>query len=455
MIKTFFKPPEGELIFSDKQLRKLFVPLIIEQLLAVTIGMAGIIMVAPSGEAAVSAIALVDAINVLVIQVFAALATGGAVVTSQYIGNDDFDNACNSAKQLFYTGLSISVILSIITLIFKAQILTLIFGNIDPVVISNCYTYFFFSAISYPFIAVYNIGAALFRSMNNSKISMLISIIMNIVNIIGNIILIYRFDMGVLGAGVSLLVSRATAAVIIFIIILKPTNLIYIKNPFNFKFDFALIKRILKIGVPNGLENGMFQIGRLVVQVVVTSFGTAAIAANAIVNTLSSFSTGVTGVAIGLGVVTVIGQSMGGKKTDQAVYYTKKLMIITYVTTNILNVLIFALAPHIIAIFNLSAEAASIAIYLIRLFCIISFFIWPLSFTIPNTLRASGDAKFTMIISMFSMWVFRIGLSYLFCKTLNFGIEGVWYAMYIDWMFRAVVFSIRIKGDKWKRFEVI
>lgn len=440
--------------FSKKELVRLIWPLVIEQFLAVTIGMADTVMVATSGEAAVSGISLVDAINMLLIQVFAALATGGAVVASQYLGSQNRENACRSAKQLLYTITAMAVGITVISVVFCRQILRFVFGGIAPDVMSNAQTYYYLTALSYPFLAIYNAGAALYRSMGNSRVSMMVSILMNLINIVGNAILIYGFNWSVAGAGTATLLSRIVAAALMLILIKGKENLIFIKNIFHFEFHPDMIRKILVIGIPNGLENGMFQVGKLLVQNLITTFGTSAIAANAIANSVSSFSN-IPGIAIGLGLITVVGQCVGAKDYDHAVFYTKRLMKATYLSMGMINVALFLFAGPIVGVFNLSAAATANAAQILTCFAAFNAVIWPVSFTLPNALRAAGDARFTMVTSMISMWVFRIGFSYILSLLLGLGLPGTWFAMYIDWVVRSVVFILRFVRGKWKQMQLI
>ena len=445
---------ENPLFFSNHALVRLLVPLVIEQLLAVPIGMADTVMVTSVGEAAVSGISLVDSINILFIQVFSALASGGAIVTAQYLGRQERKNACIAAKQLLYATTALAAIIMAVALIFHRALLRLIFGNIDPAVMENAIVYFQLSAVSYPFLAVYNAGAALFRSMGNSKVSTLVSFLMNVVNIGGNAVLIYGFHWGVAGAATASLVSRAMAAVIMLVLICHKNNPIHIEKVWKPELHFDMIRRILKIGVPNGVENGMFQIGKLIVQGLVATFGTSAIAANAIANTIASFIN-TPGTAIQLGLTTVVGQCVGGRDYEQAVYYTRKLLWLTYGLMGVLNIAVFLVAGPLVGLFHLSAAAAADARAVLYTFTVASILIWPLSFSLPNALRAAGDARFTMIVSMVSMWVFRIGFSYLLGGAAKMGLMGVWVAMYIDWLVRSIVFTIRFARGKWKELRVI
>ena len=439
-------------LFSADALRRLIIPLVIEQFLAMTIGMADTIMVTSVGEHAVSGVSLVDNISTLLINVFSALATGGAVVAAQYLGSRDEENACSAAKQLFYAIGALSAATMAVCLLFREPILRLVFGQLEDNVMEAAMTYFLLTAISYPLLAIYNAGAALFRAMGNSKVSMLASLLMNIVNIGLNAILIYGADIGVAGAGFGTLFSRLAGAVLMTWLICQHGHRIHIDHLLHFEFRGQLVKKILRIGVPNGLENGMFQIGKLLVLGLVTPLGTSATAANAIANSVAGV-VNVPGNAISLSLITVVGQCMGAGDSKQAVRYTRKLMTIVYLAMGSLSVLLFFFATPVVGIFGLTPGAAVMAIQVLRWCAVFDLIFWPMSFSLPNALRASGDAKFTMIVSMCSMWIFRIGFSYLLVPQI--GLLGVWVAMFIDWIVRAVVFLIRFLSGRWKTKTVI
>lgn len=441
-------------MFTKQDLRKLIIPLIIEQVLAMTIGMIDTMMVSSCGEAAVSGISLVDTINILLINIFSALATGGAVVASQYIGRKDRNNANKAAKQLIFVTGALAVVIMIVCLLIKRPLLSLIFGKIDETVMSNAQIYFTVSAISYPFIALYNAGAALFRAMGNSKISMYSSIVMNLINIVGNALLIYVFNMGVLGAALATLFSRIVGAVTMLLLLRNEQLAISVRHYSSFKFDFKMIKTILHIGIPNGLENGMFQIGKILVAGIVTSFGTASIAANAVANNIAGLEI-IPGAAMGLAIVTVVGQCVGANDYKQAKYYAKYLMKLTFLFMFIVNISIFALGKPILSLYSLSNETMDIAYQLLTLHSIFAILIWPFAFTLPNVFRAANDAKFTMMISIFSMWTFRICSCFYLAYYLDLGVLGVWLAMFLDWAFRAICFIWRWHSEKWMNKKLI
>ena len=436
-------------IFTNGQLKRLIIPLIIEQFLAMTVGMADTVMITSVGEAAVSGVALVDSLSTLIIQVLAALCTGGAVVVSQYIGRQEPHNARTAAKQLVYTATALALFLTVLALTLRKGLLSFLFGSIEADVMASAQIYFLICAISYPFLAIYNAIAALFRSMGNSKVSMFTSLLMNLVNIGGNAILIYGYGWGAAGAATATLVSRILAAGVMLYLIRDHHNTLYLNKLLQIRFQPSMVKNILKIGIPNGLENGMFHIGKLMVQSLVASFGTAAIAANAIVSSVHSFAV-VPGSAIGLSLITVIGQCVGAGDYDQATSYIKRLMKLIYLSMGAMNIILFIAGPSLIQFFHLSAEATALGINIQRITALFSIFLWPLAFAFPNVLRAAGDAKFTMMVSMASMWVFRIGMSFVLSQLFHLGLYSTWFAMYLDWVVRCIAFLIRYKSGKWK-----
>ncbi len=441
-------------LFSRSDLKKLIIPLMIEQTLAISIGLFDTLMVSSCGEAAVSGVSLVDSISVLLIQILSALATGGAVVCSQYIGKKMPERAKLSAGQLMLIMLVSAGTVMIVVLFLHKFLLRWIFGQIEADVMASAEIYFIISAISYPFLGVYNAGAALFRAIGNSKISMYTSLVMNVVNISGNALLIFGFGMGVAGAATATLVARVISALVMVALLLKKDNPLCIATPGCMRPQRDVIGKILKIGIPSGVENGMFQIGKLLVSSLTATFGTAAIAANAVANSVAGFAN-IPGIAVGLAMVTVIGRCIGAGEKEQAKYYSKRLMGLSYGGMMIADIILLLAVRPIISCFALSAEANEIAIQLLTCFAVCASLIWPMSFTLPNALRAAGDAKYTMEVSVFSMWVFRVASSYFFADTMGLGVLGVWIGMYVDWVFRSILFIIRYISGKWLEKKVV
>lgn len=440
-------------LFSDKSLYKLIFPLIIEQFLLVTVGLVDSMMIASVGEAAVSAVSLVDSINILIINIFTALATGGAVVAGQYLGQKNEEKACESADQLILFLFISSVGVMVLAYLCKYFILHTVFGKIDLDVMNYSNTYLMIVFMSIPFIAIYNGGAALFRAMGNSKITMKISIMMNLINLIGNYILIYIFNMGIAGAAIPTVLSRVVAALVIFILIKNKSQQIHLSKKIYLKFNKKLVHKILYIGIPNGLENGMFQLGKIIVLNLVATFGTSAIAANAVSNSVALFQI-IPGMAISQATLSVTSQCVGAGDYDQTKYYTKKLVKICIKSILLTVIITFLSLPLILKLYNLSPNTGEIAKSIILYHGISSILIWTVSFVLPNTLRAANDVKFCMVIATLSMWIFRIGFSYILGRYMNMGVLGVWVAMSIDWLFRAICFIIRYKGTKWKLHKI-
>ena len=442
-------------LFTRQALVALLLPLIAEQALSVTIGLADTLMVSSVGEAAVSGVSLVDSFNTLMIQVMSALATGGAVVTSQYIGHREPKNAKAAAAQILFVLASFSLVVAAVVVVGRHAILRGIFGSIDADVMRYAETYFLLSALSYPFIGLYNAGAALFRAQGNSKISMLSSLVMNVINIGGNAVLIFGFGMGVMGAALASLVSRAVACVVVLYLLQKPACPLRVDGLRALAPDGGLIRRILRVGIPAGIENGMFQIGKLSVSSLTSTLGTAAIAANAVANTTTTFLN-IPANAVGMAALTVVGQCLGAGEKEQAVYYSRRLLLTAYCGAWVMNLSAFLFANQFaISLFNLSPEAQTMALQVMVWFNFVSLFFWPSSFTLPNILRAAGDARFTMAVSILSMWVFRVGFCYVMVLGFHGRLLSIWMGMFLDWVFRSLCFFVRFARGRWMEQSVI
>lgn len=454
MGKTKQKQDRSHYLFSNRELANLIGPLVIEQLLAVFVGMADSIMVANVGEAAVSGVSLVDNIMILIINIFAALATGGAVVAGQYIGRKDEKSACKAATQLVWFVSLSAVAIMILVYFGKDIILNQVFGHITAEVKGHADIYLLIVTASIPFIALYNGGAAIFRAMGNSQVSMRVSLLMNAINVTGNAILVFGLRIGTVGVAIPTLISRMVAAIVITVLLCNQTRILHIERTLKFRFDGRMIRKILAIGVPNGLENSMFQLGKILVLSLVSTFGTYAIAANAVSNAIALFQI-LPGMAISLAITTVISQCVGANDYEQVHYYLKKLLAIIYVAMVGTVALIFLALPLILKAYNLSDQTAAAATNIIHFHGISAMIIWPLSFALPAAYRAAGDAKACMYTSIVSMWIFRIGFSYLVGKYMGLGVFGVWVAMVIDWVVRAICFIIRYFNGKWKHGAIV
>ncbi len=436
-------------LFSNKDLRKLILPLIAEQFLTIFVGLADSIMVASVGEAAVSAVSLIDTVMVLIINTFAALATGGAIVAGQALGRNDKKEGCKTTEQLLMICTLATTAIMLLVYIFKGFILHVVFGNIEHDVMANCNTYLLIVAASIPFIGIYNVGAAVHRAMGDSKTPMIMSLVMNGTNLVGNAILLYGLKFGIEGAAIPTMASRVLAGIFMLYLMKNKDKTLHVNHIFKIKPRKRIIKKILRIGVPYGIENSMFQLGKVTVLALVSSFGTTSIAANAVANNVCLFSN-LTGIAIGFAMSAVIAQCVGAGDYKQVRYYTKKLMKISYLGIIIISTIIILAMPFINKIYGLSEATGKLTTEIVFYHNIVSMIIWPLAFNLSSVLRAANNAGFCLWIAMISMWVFRIGFSFIFAKFMGMGVFGVWVAMTTDWLARAVCFIIKIKGKSWQ-----
>lgn len=441
-------------MFSNESLKKLIIPIFMDQILIIIASIIATMMISYAGEASVSAVSLIDMINMLLINVLAALTAGGAVIVSQYIGFRDKNKSCIAASQLFTIATIISIGIMGFVFIFHKPLLKILFGNVDYNVMNLAITYFVIYSISYPFLSIYDSGAALFRSIGNSRVPMIVSIAMNAINIVGNAIGIFVFNAGVVGIAISIIISRAFAALVMVYLSLNKKNKVFISFSQIFTIKRYMIIKILNIAIPNGIENGIVQLGRILLISIIALFGTDQIAANGITNSLVmisiSFAT-----AMNIAIVSVIGQCVGAGDYAQADFYTKKLLKITYIGTIVISLAEILLLPWILNLYTLSAEVTNLTYILVIIHNCLAIIFWPLSFTLPNSLRASGDVRFTMIVSISSMFILRISFGYILGIIFNLGVIGVWLAMGADWMLRSIIYVLRFKNGKWREFKVI
>lgn len=441
-------------MFSNKDLRNMIVPLFFEQLLVMLVGIMDTFIVSYAGEAAVSGVSLVNSFNTIFIYLFTALASGGAVVISQYIGNQDKKNSILSSSQLVMFSCIFSIVVSVVVLLFQKPILSGLFGRVDGDVMEACMTYLRISAYSYPFIAIYNAGASLYRSIAKTKTTMNISLVSNLINIIGNYIGVFVLHAGVAGVAVPSLIARAFSAIVITCLCFDTQLAAYYTKEGILTWDSAMLKRVLNIAVPNGIENGIFQFVKVALSSVVALFGTYQIAANGIAQSIWSLAA-LMGVALGPVYITVIGQCMGKQDTAQAKYYFKKLNRLALVLSLVWNVLIFLITPGWMKFYQVSQETIQMVIYLVAIHNFFNAFVYPFSGPLSNGLRAAGDVKFTMIVSVASTVLARFVFSLLFAIYFNLGVIGIALAMCLDWSLRAVIFYLRYRSGKWMNFKVI
>ncbi|MDR3166752.1 MAG: MATE family efflux transporter [Treponema sp.] len=441
--------------WNNRALFHLLWPLVVEQVLAVTIGTVDTMMMSSVGEYAVSGVSLVDAIATLLIITFGALATGGAVVISQYIGRRDMTNASLASKQLIYISVLAACSIMVFTLLSRRSLLRLIYGNIGSDVMGAAETYFWISALGYPFLSLYNASAALFRSMGNSRITMMVSVLVNLLHVGVNFILIYGLGLGVAGAALSTLTSRIVAALLLTGLLLsRRVGPLSLSGLFKIRIAPYIIRSILKVGVPSGLESSMFQLGKLLVSRIATTFGTAAIAANAVTGVIISFANMPAG-AFGLAMITIVGQCIGAGDYSAARRFTGRLMKMVHIIMFVISLLTLIFLDPIVGFFNLTEGSHEMTKTFLWVLCIMAPISWPPSWTLPNALRAAGDARYVMILAALSMWAVRVLGAYLCAYTFGFGVIGVWYAMVADWCVRAVFYIHRWRRGRWQEKRII
>lgn len=439
---------EQQHMFTNRMIRNLLVPVVLEQILNSIMGTADTMMVSNVGSAALSAVSLVDSINILLIQAFSALAAGGAIVCAQYIGQKNYEKANMSARQVLFIITAISVAVSAVCLIFQKPLLRLIFGSVEADVMRASETYFFFTALSFPFIASYDAAASIFRAQENTKGPMIISMISNVMNIGGNAVLIWVFHMGVAGAAISTLVSRVFCAVVVLYQLRKDRQPIVVKDYLKIRPDWSMIGRILGLGIPSGIENSMFQLGKLAIQSTVSTLGTAAIAAQAMTNILENLN-GIAAIGVGVGLMTIVGQCLGAGRKDEAVYYIKKLCVIAEIVIIVSCLTVYALARPVTILGGMEKSSAAMCIHMITWITIVKPLVWTMAFVPGYGLRAAGDVKFSMITSCCTMWACRFCLCIFLIRVLGFGPMGVWIGMFADWTVRGILFTWRFHSRRW------
>jgi putative MATE family efflux protein len=441
-------------LFSNKDLVHLFLPLVIEQVLERMVGLADSMMVAQVGESAVSGVSLIDFVVALLISIFGALATGGAVLAGQYMGNKQIGEARRSANQLVWFVGAVAVGIMALVYLAKPLIMNVLFGQITVEVYNHANIYLMITGASIPFLALYSAGAAIFRTMGNSKLPMTVMLVMNILNVAGNAILVLGFKMGTAGIAIPTLVSRILAASIVLFFALNKKNELHLEKSFKPQYEAPIIKRILKVGLPFGIENGLFHFCRVLVLSLISTFGTASLAAYSVSGSIGIFTT-ILGLAINLGMTTIISRCVGLGDFDQTRYYHKKIIGIVFFVHFVMNSLLVILLPLILRIYNLSDEANVMTTHLVIWQAIFSVFVWPLGFVQPVTFRAAGDAKYPMIINIMSTFIMRIIMAYVLGGFLGMGVYGAYFAMFLDWILKAVLYTIHYLRKSWTRFRLI
>ncbi len=446
--------PDQSLMFDNRKLAKLLIPLALDQLLNSFMGTVDTLCVSNLGSAAISAVSLVDSINILIVQAFFALASGGTVVCSHYLGCKEKKQAQEAARQLVFITFMLSLAITVLFVIFNGALLHLIFGKVEQDVMSNARKYFFFTTLSYPFIALYDDGSCILRAQENSRLPMQISIVSNIMNVIMNLVFVWIFHWGVAGTAISTLISRIFSMAVVMIKLRNPSFDVSLRHYFSIRPDWSKIKKILYIGVPSGIENSMFQFGKLAIQSTVSLMGTAAIAAQGMTNIIENLN-GILAIGIGIGLMTVVGETLGAGHKEEAVYYIKKLCIIAEVTLVLSCIFMYAITRPITIFGGMEPESAKLCIFMVTCITIVKPLIWDMAFIPAYGLRAAGDVKFSMTVSVLTMWLCRVTLATVLARVFHMGPMAVWIGMFTDWGIRNIIFTIRFHSRKWLQHKVI
>lgn len=437
----------NNLLFDKKQLFWLILPIVIEQLLNSLMGMVDTMMVSTVGSAAISAVALVDSINNLVIQIFSAMAAGAAIICSQFIGSGDNEGSSQTARQVVLTVFVIAVSVSAVCLLGGERLLLLIFGSVEDAVMRNARSYFLITALSYPFLALFSAGAAFYRASGNAKFPTKVSVLSNVINVTGNALFLYGFHQGVAGAAFATLLARIFSTVVVFYCLRKPGQTIVVRDYLKIRPDMPLIVKIMAIGIPTGIENGMFQFGKLAIASTVSTMGTVAISAQAMTDIMELVN-GIFSNSVGIGLMTVVGQCIGAHRSQEARYYIVKLMRVAWIGVLVSCLLVLAFTKPVTWISGMEPAAADLCLKMVTAMTIVKPLVWVGAFGLPYGFRAAGDVRVPMVVSVCSMWFCRVGICVLLVRVFHFGLMAVWIGIFVDWIVRATVFSVRFVRGK-------
>lgn len=441
-------------LFSNKDLLLLFLPALAEQALEYLIGMIDTLMAAQISEAAISGVSLVDFISALMISLFAALAAGGTIVVGQYLGRGNAQAAKAASHQLMKAALAAGILLTLFLVSVRPFILHILFGTIDEDVYAAASLYYDIIIWSVPFLALYNAGAGLFRSAGNARFPMKVMFYANLLHILGNALCLFMFHMGVEGVAIPSLLSRIGAALVLLYAASRPSFRFCLAGWLVGRADWMYIRQILAIGIPFSIENGLFQLGRIAVLSIVSLSGTAAIASNAVANILGIFIS-LPGMAITLALPVVISRCIGAGDIGQARYYTRKILRITHGSFIASAILVLAAMPLFLPVYHLSSEAESLTWTIMLLYSAVNVLIWPSAYILPVVFRSAGDARFPLAVSMTTMILCRIAMAYILSVTFGLGMLGTWYAMFLDWLAKAIIYIHHYVKGNWARHMVI
>ena len=440
--------------FSNAALKAMIIPLVIEQLLQMVVGLADTMMVSYAGEAVVAGVGLDTMIYTIFIYLFTAVSAGGAVVVSQYIGSRNRENADLGASQIFHLAGVLSLVCMALMLLFGSALLQAMYPATEAETMEACKTYMWIVSLSFPANALYNAGAAVYRSMGQTRVTMWVSLTANLVNVAGNAVGIFVLKAGTAGVAWPTTISWYIAAIIMTGLCLKKKEGVSIHPKDVLRLNGGMAKKILGVAIPNSVENTLFQAAKVVLGMLVATFGTSQIAANTTGQTFWSLAACM-GVSMGTVFITVIGQCIGAGDTEAAEWYIRKLTRLSLVLAIAWNIIVMALTPVLLPLYDLTAETKRLILIIVAIHNLFSALVQPFSGPLSSGLRAAGDVKFTMWASIFATVVCRTFLSFLLAQWLDMGVIGIALAMVLDWCIKAALDIWRFRSGKWKDKKVI
>ncbi len=437
-----------------KQIFAIILPIFVDSTFIVLMALMNTAMVSSSGVAAVSAVSMVDSINIFIVSLFMAVATGGTVIVAQYKGSGNVQMLPKVASQSISAIALLSVVLSAVLIMLHQPILNGLFGKADADVLHNARIFLIGSCLSYPFFGIYQAIAGALRGVAQTKACLVLSLILNLTYLLLNVILIKGFDMGVVGLSISLIIARVLGMVVAFVYLLKYNQTLRVRLKDMLQLQWGILKKIMFIGLPFAAEQMFFNGGKLLTQTFIVQLGTLAITVNAISGSLSMlFQIG--GSALSASIVTVVGQCIGRGDIQDARKFIRSFMWLSSIFFVVIGAVLLAIFPLLVGMYAPPAEIVPDIFELLLLIAIVQPIMWSLSFIMPAALRAAGDSRFTSVASLLTMWLFRIILGYILGITLGMGIMGVWIAMVAEWGVRSIIFGWRFRGNKWYRHKLI
>ncbi|WP_238861451.1 MULTISPECIES: MATE family efflux transporter [unclassified Clostridium] len=441
-----------------KDVLKLAIPIMIEQTFVMLLGTCNTMMAGHIGEQAVSAIGMVDSINNMFISFFAALSVGATVVVAQQIGRNKPKKANETAKQAIVSGILVSLIITLLLWIFRIKLINVLYGSAEELVKIDAKLYLEFTLLTYPFIAIEQIANGILRGCGDTKTPMQITIFMNLINIALGYTLIFGINtlnipsFGIAGAAVAIAIARLIGTLIIMLVLFRGSKIIKLKNIFPFKFDMEIQKNIFNIGIPAGMEQVIFNAGKLIVQMFIVTMGTASIAANAISSSIA-IMINVPGNSLCLAATTFVGQYVGRndiKGAKSTLIYLTKFGTICLVS---LGLIFIPISKWLASLYTNVPEVINISATLTRSNSI-ALIAWGISFILSSGLKGAGDTRYTMLTAFIGMWIFRIFAGYILGIVLGIGVLGIWIAMYIDWIVRGLMYCFRLRGNNWLKHRI-